>query len=695
MRKRYSVFVLAITMLLARADAAEASAPASPAGLSAPTAQISISGKVTDWQGRPVEGAKVTLYGMAYSEDGFLPNVEVIWEKTTGVDGGFHLASSEGGNPYLAVFLIARRQGLALGWAMQRTGAEQESDVVLGEPRDLAGKVVDEKGGPIDDADVSIAFAVMGKTEDRRVLAVPGFLKAKTDDKGRFLFTDLPAEATFEFLVQKPGRVTLSTLARAMSNDSLVGLSLLQRLSGQRNCQFSPGQTGIRLTLPLEARIEGIVVEKSSGKPLGGVKVMTRSEERQAGFLSPDPVTTAEDGTFRIGGLPAGNGSVQLATTRGRMAEWVAEPVPVSLNADETKSGVKLELTRGGIIEVLVREDNGKPIAKAGVNVSHAQPKQYFGGNTDEDGLARIRVIPGQYRVSEPFRPGYAQRFTRKQVTIEEGQTNRVEFILNVAPRVTGTVRDETGHPLAGVRIAIAPMSSMGVVTDAKGEYALDWNPEFPTLREGTPVLVARDLARNLGEIAEIGVQTRRLDLQLKPAVTLTGTVLNQEDKPLTGARVLVMLRSSDRPGSLGLIEQVTTDKEGTFEVRALPAGRHYSLIAMAAGYGAKDIIVDASHLNDHRRNVSPFRLAIANLSISGMVVDSQDRPVAGATVSAIDGSLPPREDVLTDAEGQFVIQGVPAGSMLLMVSIREPRYMYGSIDANGGATGVKIVVSE
>ena len=219
----------------------------------------------------------------------------------------------------------------------------------------------------------------------------------------------------------------------------------------------------------------------------------------------------------------------------------------MSLKADETKSDVRLELTKGSIIEVLVKDAGGKPVAKTMVSVRDRQRTQHSGGITDENGLARIRVSPGEHEVSEPFKPGYVLQISRTQVSIEAGETKRVEFVLRITPRVTGTVRDEAGNPLAGVRIAVTSPGALEAVTPADGEFALDWNPELSRLGARTGTLVARDITHNLAETVEIDEQTGHLDFKLKPGVIFTGTVLNQEGKPLIGARILVTLRSSDR----------------------------------------------------------------------------------------------------------------------------------------------------
>jgi protocatechuate 3,4-dioxygenase beta subunit len=692
--RRLGVALIATTLLVL-SDGLGASQPEGPAGPSASTTQITFAGRVVDSQGRSVEGARVTLYGMAYAEEASLPKVVAIQEKVTGADGAFSLSSSQGASPYGPGFLLACKEGLAMGWATCQRQAGQWYDITLGKPTSLAGDVVDEKGVPISDAEVSIAFATIGNDVDRQILVAPGSLYVKTDNRGHFLLENLPAGATCEFLVRKPGRVTLNTLIPTLFGDSSSRLDIARLISGPSRCQFSPGQTGIKLALPLEAIIEGRAVEKNNGRPISGVKVTAKSDQPQTGLMSPDPVTTAEDGGFRIGGLAAGNGSVQLAATRGRVAEWVADPVPLSLTAGKTNRDVKLELIKGGIIEILVKDADGKPVGQAAVRITHAQRQQYFGGSTNADGFIHIRVPPGQYHVSEPFKLGYALQIKREQVAVEEGETKRVELVLSVAPRVAGTVRDGAGNLLGGVRIVVTPPGILGVVTNVDGGFVLDWNPKLLGVLSMTPVLVARDVARNLAEAREIDEQTRKLDLTLKPAVIFAGTVLSQEGKPLSDARILVGLRQSGRDTSLGLIEQVAAGEQGTFEIPAIPPGRPCVLMATASGYVTHLVSIDASNVKGGRQVVGPFKLLSADLSISGMVVDSQDRPVVGATVTVMDGSLPPRDDVWTDADGKFVIKGIPAGSILLMAGTRGPRYMHGAVEAKGGATDVRIVVSE
>lgn len=681
MHRRCSVLTLTVVVLLMSSAMALASQPASQTGPAAPADQITLSGKVMNSQGGPIADAKVTAYQMIYAETASMPTTEVVQEKNTGKDGTYALTFTPKAHLYVVGFVVVRKEGLALGWAMWRPPANLQFDFTLGEPKDLAGQVLDENGRPIGGAEVNIAMGMMGKAEERRYLSSPGFLAVKTDDHGRFVFANLPAEATFELFVQKSGRATVGTFDRATYR-------------GERY-QLAPGQAGIKLTLPPEARIEGLVVEKAGGKPAGGVKLLVQADPQQGMALPTKPATTAENGTFRIDGLAAGNYVVQLSlSARGQMAEWVAEPVRVSLTAGQTKSDVKLMLARGGIIEVLVKDTAGKPVAGANVTMRHTQLQQMAGGNTDANGLTRMRVLGGQYSFSGAYKEGYSRQTTQEQVDVEEGQTKRVECTLNSMPKIAGVVRDQAGNPLAGVKVEVKPTGREGAVTDASGRFEAGWDPASWGPQSTTFVLVARDVTRNLAEAVDMEEQPGNLDIKLRPGLIITGAVLDQEGKPLPGARVRVMLRVSNWGASLGGGES-SAGPDGRFEVKALPPERKYQITALADGYGKQDVQVNDSDFKDNRYDAGRLQLPLANLSITGVAVDPNDQPVAGASVSGYGEGQPDLFNIQTDAEGKFTVKGVCAGSIRLSVNSRGPTRMYGSAQAEGGATDLRIVVSE
>jgi hypothetical protein len=119
----------------------------------------------------------------------------------------------------------------------------------------------------------------------------------------------------------------------------------------------------------------------------------------------------------------------------------------------------------------------------------------------------------------------------------------RIIFILTIAVainifaaptlRYSGTVRDWSGAPTAGVRMSFYPGFYRGagdyteVETDANGGYEIILRPKLSGIFWGatnpTNSIMGRDLKRNLAAIQEFAGTTTNIDLTLQPGITLSG----------------------------------------------------------------------------------------------------------------------------------------------------------------------------
>jgi hypothetical protein len=138
----------------------------------------------------------------------------------------------------------------------------------------------------------------------------------------------------------------------------------------------------------------------------------------------------------------------------------------------------------------------------------------------------------------------------------------------------------------------------------------------------------------------------------------------------------------------------VMTDAEGNYQIKALAPESNYSIEASAKGYGRCQIQADASEAEDNRLNVEPLTLSVANLSVTGVVVDSDDKPLAGADVSGYDDHQP-RCRTQTDTEGKFTLENICEGKIRISVNKRGPTRLYGSVETEGGASDVRITISQ
>jgi len=206
------------------------------------TKQVTCTGKVVDEPGRPMANVKVSLHEMVYDEATYTFDPKLLGEMQTGTDGVFSFNETIEDNRYRYGYIIAVKEGLALGfdnWSMR--DGDKELQIKLGPPKELSGIVVDDKDAPVSDAQVTISMLALGDGSERKNLnspVVPKLLTMKTDTAGKFAFTHIPAGATAEFIVEKSGKATVSTY----------------KSTGEpyQKLNFTEGQKDIRL-VPIQA----------------------------------------------------------------------------------------------------------------------------------------------------------------------------------------------------------------------------------------------------------------------------------------------------------------------------------------------------------------------------------------------------------------------------------------------------------
>ena len=645
---------------------------------------VTFKGKVVDEQGRPIAGVKVTLDEMTYDEVASSFASDPTGQVETQADGMFSFSREIGTGTYRYGNVVAEREGLAMGpvgWDMR---TDKEFEIKLGPPKDLAGVVVDENDKPVADAEVSIPMLIIGAMQDQQGLAGPAALQrftVRTDAAGGFRFTGIPAEATAELFVRKPGRATVFTYQRITS--------------GSQKLNYAAGRTDIKLVLPAEAKIEGIVVERSSGKPIAAVQ-MRCTNGRELGYSGPRQLVSKEDGTFSIDALAPDRYMLELVQPRGELPDWVAEPVEVVTEAGKSQSGIKVELGKGGILEVVVRDAaTRQPVEEASVSIERQASGQYVRGSSGQDGIARLRLLPGAYRISYLSKQGYSQRILQDTVTIEEGKTERLEYDLGGIPKIAGVVRDEKGAPIAGAKLRICPRGQEDVVSDAEGRFEVVGDAGgWPGREPVVAFLVGRDEAKNLAAAVQIEEDTRTVDITLKPAVILAGKVVDPNGKAIARARITPMLRASNWGSSITR-DRIVSDAQGKFEIRAVPPEQKYGLYIIADGYGQnRSEQIDAAGAVNNCLDMGNVTLPIANLSVSGVVVDSDDKPVAGARLNC-SGDGQPFLNVQSDIDGKFTLEKVCAGRIRISADKTGTPRLYGFAETEGGATDVRIVIGE
>jgi carboxypeptidase family protein/PDZ domain-containing protein len=319
-------------------------------------------------------------------------------------------------------------------------GATAGIELRLGRGASLGGRVVDELGRPVPRARVDIVSREVSSAS------------ALTAADGSFTFRAVPP--SFDLLVARPD-------AR-------------QRFVLRKELTLSTGEAReIQLTLPAERAALAVLVLGASDRPLAGATVS---------LLSLDPEVP-----LRLAGESDVRGECLLPDAAGLAATLRVHAsgyVPFSTELDPVPERVGVTLTPGLSVSGRVTRVRGRePVA--GAEVTLQQGDQRAAAKTDERGQYTLEgVALGAAVLSVRHRDFSAETW---DVTIEpglrEGMARELEPIDLVEPAfASGTVVDANGDPVRGARVGVglvpafvpAGAALAGVVeTDARGRFEL------------------------------------------------------------------------------------------------------------------------------------------------------------------------------------------------------------------------------
>ena len=611
------------------------------------------SARVTDSDGHAIAGALVEAY--QYPEQGRNPDPELVTNLTTGAEGKFEVTLG----PYSP--LVVTKPGLAPAWRDPGPHETNGAPMVLSPPTTLAGVVVDETGKLLSGAEVFVCVAHLGDKQDYRT-----FLHGKlgrqlfsshTDASGRFQIENFPANATAELDVVAPGKVLPPRRAQY----------------GPESLLWRSGQQDIRLMVEPPVEIEG-KIETDTGEPVTNGWVELRSLARTLA-VPWEPYRNVTNGLFRFAGVAGGAYQVFAHFGTNEPPDWVAEAVPVAVRSGLSVQNIEVKAAKGGILRVKsINKQTGKPVEQVYLTVYVGS--DYLHQRSDSNGLGLFRLTPGRYDVHGMTDKGL-HAYTPAQV--EAGATNDAILAFSSPPLVRGIVRDASGKPSPGLSVwSQTERLKTNLTTDVNGRYELVHS-------ENPQVVLVVDALHNMAVSRELEEGVTNLDLQLGPALTITGRVEDSQGRPIPRAEAHVYLNS----GTWGFPvywQAVTADAQGTFKIVNLPADRTYYVNFGAKGYGSSQQKVPGEEGN--QIELPPSVLKKADLKLMGRVVDSADTPLANASIH-VNGNGQPDIDSRTDSDGRFGLE-VCEGTVSFSVWFQE---FQTSVQAKAGDTNVVVVL--
>jgi protocatechuate 3,4-dioxygenase beta subunit len=525
-------------------------------------------------------------------------------------------------------------------------GAPPAVNVALAPAARLAGRVLDQNGGPVPGARV----AVDGGSPGRR--AYSGFHRTLSAADGSYRIRNLPPGRNFLITAQKPGYVVARRAGVVLKGGAATDPVDLTMRKG------------------LEAR--GRVVD-SSGNPVPGAEVRVAKRENGRGpwysFSSarpdaPDAVSAA-DGGFAARGLEEGEYS--LTVSREGYASKTIHGLVVRPETENAWGSVTL--APGVAIAGTVRTSAGQPIPGAQVAWF---PSGQGGGYTRED--AATADPEGKFRV-DGLTPNVAVQLTVSAEGYGNASksatppTEEVAFVLRAGATVRGRVEDgDTKRPVTEFTIVRGSRQTGGGSTF----FMRSWDVRDPPIQSEQGAFELSNVApgKITLQVSAAGFRTGDVTLDVSEGETKDGVVVplrrggSIQGRVLDGARMTGISNAAVRWRSTGASapsydgsqsNETATDADGKFHFDGLPAGT-LTVSARHPDYA------EASKDADPDKEGSIDLTLGGGATVEGVLVGRDGRsPVAAATVQ-LGATGGPGDTTRTDDAGAFSFEHLRPG---------------------------------
>jgi len=447
-------------------------------------------------------------------------------------------------------------------------------------------------------------------------------------------------------------------------------------------------------TGPLEVRlartgsVSGRVTAEAAGTPVGGLRISATSAGRGLPFAGP-PVVTDADGRYRIDDVAPGEALV-TAEGGGWVPKDAGDPARgfdplVALVEPGKVTTVDLVVARGARLAGVVLGPDGAPspgaVVRALARASDAMPRP--GGPTPTftptaSGADGVFLLEG-LASDRPYdvvvtAPGAAETRVGPTLATTATPPPRVEVRLVPIHAIDVLVVDaEKATPVVGATVrvtgtnGIAATSRVGAVTDGQGRARVEVAPGAAA----TVHVAHEDFLPFPGTKVVDGEP--RVVVTLRPALTISGTVLQPDGTPAAAARV-----TSDGRGRW--VRPTQTDARGRFRLTSLEAGT-YDVEARLLKAERVGLVATASVAAGTTDLV--LKLVRPEGQATGLVVkvlDPDGKPVPRAYVQVDYGNGGSSGSTAEDGVAIVDVSGRAAGLAGATVVVRAPRARTGTL---------------
>jgi hypothetical protein len=425
------------------------------------TAAITVVGRATDVEGKPVSGATISLVSIRGA-------LALLGTATTDRDGSysFHEArlpvsrNREDAPPWgtFQVYGVAPGHGFAwhgmrfyqprprpAGWWVPGQdytlfqGKALVMDLRFPASATLSGRVVDQARRPVPDAKVRLGACDYLDTQGKEshpnfrefftIQSAPAAMTtAKTDKDGRFRLEGLPTEAGFWIWVEHSEHAWQSFYAATTTRPATAFEYPRQSIAGQER---PPVRTGpIFVVLDAIRRVAIRTVFADTGRPAARVRVSAGR-----GSAGPSASGTSDGAGKLLLRLPPGDYEIVADPTPGG-ADCVRTLSTVQVAAEPAEQPLVVRVKPGCVLFLeVIDAKTGKGIPGVSFQWERGTVQSRTGDDPRSDAEGRLRVVvePGEgtfWLGYVPKSSGYRWSSQEKRVVLPAGRTVTVRFEL-------------------------------------------------------------------------------------------------------------------------------------------------------------------------------------------------------------------------------------------------------------------------
>jgi uncharacterized GH25 family protein len=648
-------------------------------------AGATIAGRVRRDDGGPTQGATLRL--VTGKRDANQPwNWD--WQKLNapirpvGADGAFRAEGLYPGGYTLSCSLegAAGSDGTFVEVAEGET--KEGVEVVLGEEKKIAGKVLNPEGAPVAGASIKLKEVGGGRQQywggpDNDPVA------ATTDAAGAFSIRGL-------------GKGPFTVTARASSFSDGV----------ENNVEG--GREDLVINLKAGLAIEGIVVDEVTGAPIPGITLYSNPKAPAAGEMQmrmPRSATSGKDGTFAIRDLASGSYMLSVMMNwNDASSDYSQKTVD---NVDAGAKDVRVALAKGLPIAGKVVHEDGKPASGAYVQAigkdANGNPdwQKQRGGQVNADGTFRLGGLPaGNYdlTINAGWGGGNAQGVAPTTMKGVSAGTEDLVVTVRKGLTITGKVVDEKGNPPSqpgNLQVTASGGAAPGGADNSWGNFGTDGAfTTQPLDPSKTYDLTVMGIQGYVGGTAKgITPGSKDVILTLRKGGSIAGTVVDDAGKSVGKGVPVMAMKDGGNAGEPGSWAQARTGDSGEFTLEGLG---EFKFRLTAGGQNTEWRPSQAAETYESGATGVVLKTG-PGATLSGKLVDARGVairtqwlravPEASDARSVQGGYARPAED------GTFTIKGLAPGKVKLSCMYGNKMVELGSFEAPG--TDVTVTVPD